>query len=296
MRDLKTQQNKTRRVRSNRVVRIKEKKAPRKLLHAKGGANKTVGKLLRRVLRFSVTLVSFVLAVGCCGLVIQFLLDSDQFRVKSISVHGSERLTQEQVIILSEIQTGINTFDLDLDLIGRKITENPWVYRADVQRIFPDRVAIEVVERSPVAIVNLDYLYYLDQRGDIFKVLDSADNLDFPVVTGFNSENIKNDPAASQQQLQAIVGLIQNLRQRTVLNLEQISEIHQEEDGRLTVFTSENGVEIKLGWNNFAAKLDRLERIYSRLKPKLKILDYIDLNVDEKVIVRIERYKATAKG
>ena len=43
-------------------------------------------------------------------------------------------------------------------------------------------------------------------------------------------------------------------------------------------------------------KLDRLERIYAQLQPKLQMLDYIDLNVAEKVIVRIERLKQIAKG
>ena len=62
------------------------------------------------------------------------------------------------------------------------------------------------------------------------------------------------------------------------------------------ITTLEGGVKVRLGREAFGNKLDRLERIYAELQPRLPILDYIDLNVDEKVIVRIERPKQAAKS
>jgi cell division protein FtsQ len=43
-----------------------------------------------------------------------------------------------------------------------------------------------------------------------------------------------------------------------------------------------------MGMGDYHAKLDRLERIYGELKPSLRALKYIDLNVMDKVIVRLE--------
>jgi len=79
-----------------------------------------------------------------------------------VTVQGHDRLTAQQVVALSDVEIGVNTFNLDLGLIGRKIEENSWVHQAQVQRIFPRHVVISVIERQPVAVINLGYLYYLD--------------------------------------------------------------------------------------------------------------------------------------
>lgn len=282
MRDLKQTLKTTKRVRLNRRKQQKKPLAWRKLLH--------------RTLRVGVTLFSAALLLVGGFFVAQLLLASDLFRVDDVVVQGSSRLEKQQVIALSDIEMGVNTFNLDLGLIGRKIEENPWVDDARVQRIFPRQVMIHIKERQPVAIVNLGYLYYLDDQGEIFKVLDAADNLDYPVVTGFDYAKAQTHNAEYAQQLREVVGLLSDLSQRELFSLDQISEVHFEADGGLSLYTLEGGVKIKLGSADYDRKLDRLERIYAELQPKLPLLDYIDLNVEEKVIVRIERSKQMAKS
>jgi len=282
MRDLKKTQQKTKKVRQNRV---KQKKQPLQWR-----------KFLPRVLRASIALFSVTLIFVGGFFVTQFLMASDLFRVDEVTVQGNRRLRSEQVAVLSDIEKGVNTFKLDLDLIGRKIEENPWIQTAQVQRIFPRQVVIRVTERKPVAIINLGYLYYLDQRGEIFKVLGAADSLDYPVVTGFDYEKAQQHDSEYAHDLRQIVELLDDIRQRPQFDLKQVSEVHRDKTGDLTLFTLRGGVRVKLGRGDYKKKIDRLEKIYARLKPKLKILDYIDLNVDEKVIVRIERLKKTAKG
>ena len=282
MRDLKKNQQRARKVRQNRV---KKKKQPLDWR-----------KFLPRMLRVGVAISTLTLLVVGGFFVLQFLQASDLFRVDQISVKGVQRLTVGQVTALSDIKEGINTFALDLDLIGRKIEGNPWVYQAQVQRIFPRQVVIGVTERVPVAIVNMGYLYYLDNHGEIFKVLEASDSLDYPVITGFEYEKAQQHDVGYAQDLQQIVALLADIKERTQFNLAQVSELHREKSGGLTLFTLRGGVRIKLGRGEYGKKIDRLEKIYTYLKPKLKILDYIDLNVDEKVIVRIERSEKTAKG
>ncbi len=282
MRDLKNSRQNTKKMRRNR--RKQKRKAP------------DLRKVLRRLLRVGVALFSTVLIVVGGFFVSQLLLASDLFRVEKISVIGQQRLEQRHVVALSDIEPGVNTFSLDLDLIGRKIEENPWVRRAAVQRIFPRQVRIELQERQPVAIINLGYLYYLDDDGEIFKVLEADDSFDFPVITGFDYERAQEHDEGYARTLKKIVALLQDLNRRERFNLGQISEIHLEKDNSLALFTLADSVKVKLGFAGFTRKLDRLERIYADLKPKLKVLDYIDLNVAEKIIVRIERPDKTAKG
>lgn len=282
MRDLKKNQKKSKKVRQNRRKQQKKPINWRKLLH--------------RSLRIGVTVFSAALLLVGGFFVTQLLLASDLFRVNQVVVQGNFRLSEQQAAALSDIQIGVNTFTLDLGLIGRKIEENPWVQQAQVQRIFPRQVVIRLKERQPVAIVNLGYLYYLDEQGEVFKVLGADDSLDYPVITGFDYTKAQGHDVEYAQRLQQIVGLLSDLSERDSFSLTQVSEIHHEEGGGLSLFTLEGGVKVKLSYADYSKKLDRLERIYAQLQPKLQILDYIDLNVDEKVIVRIERLKKMAKS
>ena len=282
MRDLKKNQNTTKRLRVNRRKKKSKPLSWRKILH--------------RSLRIGVTLFSATLLLVGGFFVTQLLLASDLFRVEQVVVEGNNLLKGEQVVALSDIEIGINTFTLDLGLIGRKIEENPWVDTTRVSRIFPRQVVIHIEEREPVAIVNLGYLYYLGKQGEIFKVLDATDNLDYPVVTGFEYAKVQAHNGEYGQQLKRVVALLSSLSRRDLFGLNQISEVHFEEGGDLSLFTLDGGVKIKLGTTDYDRKLSRLERIYAQLRPKLKMLEYIDLNVEEKVIVRIERPKQMAKG
>lgn len=275
MRDLKRQQKAKSKLRKNRP---KGQKQPLKLR-----------KLLHRTLRVAVASFSGALLLVGGFFTVQLLMASDQFRIDQIVVKGGRQLSQAQLIALSDIQQGQNTFELDLGLIGRKIEENPWVGAARVERIFPREVVISVVERQPVAIINLGFLYYLGRNAEVFKVLDAADKLDFPMITGFDYQKVEQRDPQVAADLKKIVALMTDLAGRKLFSLDQISEIHRNPSGSLSLFTLDGGVKVRLGREAFSNKLDRLERIYSQLKPRLPILDYIDLNVDEKVIVRIER-------
>ena len=281
MRDLK-RKNVNKKLRSNRR---KKQRKPINLRH-----------LLRRCLRVGVGLFSVALVITGSFFLVQLLMASDQFRIDTIRVEGNQRLCEQTLIALSDVRPGMSTFRLDVDLIGRKIAENPWIKEARIKRIFPRQVRIMVVEREPIAIVNLGYLYYLDADAVVFKVLDASDNLDFPMITGFDRTRLELARQEDRDALQQVVGLIMDLQQRQQFGLDKVSEVHKEPGGGLSVYTAENAVRIRLGYENYGKKLDRLERIYALLRPKMKILDYIDLNVDEKVIVRIERPDRSAKS
>lgn len=282
MRDLKKTNQKVKKVRRNK--RKQEKKSV------------DLRKALRRLLRVSVALSSTSLIVVGGFFLVQLTMASDMFKVDRIVVKGNGKLAVEQIVALSDVRRGVNTFSLDLGLIGRKIEENPWVLSARVERIFPRQVTISIRERTPVAIVNLGYLYYLDDQGEVFKVLGANDQLDFPIITGFEYEKAKSHDGDYVESFRQIVTLLDDLKKRSLFDLSQVSEVHQDADGGLTLYTLRDCVKVKLGKDDYTSKLDRLERIYAQLQPKMKMLDYIDLNVQEKIIVRIERSNKAAKG
>ncbi|MBE0597195.1 MAG: FtsQ-type POTRA domain-containing protein [Desulfuromonadales bacterium] len=253
-------------------------------------------KLFRIGVRLGVIVAGFGLAVSGGVLISRLLFASEHFRIEAVQVENNQRVTTEQVLGLSDIQAGTNIFDLDLQGIGNKIEEEPWIATARVERILPRQVRIRITERQPLAVINLGYLYYLDASGEVFKMLDSEDRLDFPVVTGIDRKFLLEKPAEARQQLIEAMGLLQELSGRRQFTLAEISELHIDQDEGFLLITLEGGVPVRLGFSHFAGKLDRLERIYPEIKTKLATLKYIDLNVADRVIVRLDRKLITGKG
>jgi cell division protein FtsQ len=272
MRDLKS--NKQKKIKTNRRKQKKQARDWKKIFH--------------RLLRIGIASGSgFLLASGAL-LTAQMLLESGYFGVQQVRVEQQERVTEGDILDASDIQVGDSLFDLELHMIGRKIEEHPWIARADVERSFPDQVVIRVVEREARAIIDLGYLYYVDNAGEVFKMLDADDQLDYPVITGIDRQYLLDNPDQTQGCLNLALQLMNELDNRNLFNLDDVSEIHYDQQEGIILHTKIGGVPVRMGTFGFSVKLNRLEKIYSDLEPRLMALEYIDLNVSDRVIVKVD--------
>jgi cell division protein FtsQ len=253
-------------------------------------------KLFLRLLRGSLFAGGATLAAAAVMLGLQFLRESDYFTVKNVRVIAQSRVSEQEIAGASEVRLGAGIFDLDLALIGRKIEENPWIARAEVVRSLPDEVVIKVTEHQPRAVIQLDYLYYVNDNGEVFKLLDSGDSLDFPILTGIDRQFLLDHPAEGQAWLRQALVLVERLKARQQFNLADVSEIQVDLEDGLVVHTRQYGVPILFGQDDFDSKLDRLERIYTELEPRLTALHYVDLNVADRVIVKVDPKYAAVRN
>jgi cell division septal protein FtsQ len=132
----------------------------------------------------------------------------------------------------------------------------------------------------------MGYIYYLDKKGTVFKVLNQGDKLDYPVVTGFSEEELNNNPTVTGEALKTTCELLGILREKGAFILADVSEIHYDKGYGFTLFTAAGGLPIKVGSGNFATKIDRFARIYRELMVQRPLLHYIDLDYNDKIIVK----------
>jgi cell division protein FtsQ len=253
-------------------------------------------KLFHRLLRVSLFAGGATLAVAGAMLGVQLLRESDYFTVRNVRVIAQSRVSEQEIAGASEVRIGASIFSLDLAAIGRKIEENPWIARAEVVRSLPDEVVITVTEHQPRAVIQLDYLYYVNAAGEVFKLLDSGDRLDYPIITGIDRQFLLDRPADGQAWLRQALALVGELEVRQLFNLAAVSEIQIDLQDGLVVHTRQYGVPILFGQDDFASKLDRLEKIFSDLEPRLTALQYIDLNVADRVIVKVDPKYAAGRN
>ena len=272
MRDFANSSHQRRRVAPNKI------KIQRKPLDLK--------KYLRPLKTIALGLVIVTLASGILFGCYRAITTATLFSLKSIEVSTAKHLTRDEILGLAGVEPGKDLLHMNLKLMGEHILQNPWVETVRINRYFPDTVSIVIAEREPVAIVNMGFIYYLDRKGNVFKVLNQGDRLDYPVITGFSEEALGSDPKGSKEALEATCELLNILREKGAFILADVSEIHYDKGYGFTLFTAAGALPVKVGSGDFSAKVERFARIYQNLMVQLPSIHYIDLDYSDKIIVK----------
>jgi len=147
----------------------------------------------RSVLLF--TVVAAPLGVASFFLT-SFLLSSPRFELHSaddVQVTGNSFVSREEIANALGLpphagrDPGIKVFRLSLDAARRRVEAIAWVRSAALTRIFPNRLAVHVTERTPVAFANLGgHVGLVDSDGVMLEKPESA-SFDLPIITGLDS-------------------------------------------------------------------------------------------------------------
>src|SRR5437899_12640518 len=123
------------------------------------------------------------------------LLKPDQ-----IEVNGNRIVSREAVFQQFVHDRNRSVLRVPLDTRRSQLEQIPWVESASVQRILPNRIRIELTERTPVAFVrNANELALIDAHGVILDRPRDAD-FQFPIVSGV-SEDVQRDQREKRMQL-----------------------------------------------------------------------------------------------
>lgn len=250
-----------------------------------------LGDILRS-LKVGISLISIVLIVYGVWHIYNELLASSYLKIKEVKVVGNIKLSRSEALELSGIAVGDNILAIDSGDIKDNIKANPWIADVRVKRNFPDGVSIEIQERKPVAFINLDGLYYVDETGIIFKKASLGEDVDLPVITGLTREDIEEQGAASELAIKA-VKLLHLLAENTALELENLSEISVDKIYGLTLYTMREGTKIEFGGDGFKEKLDILDKII-KSRNGFAGLEFIALNYNRGVVVKLNPSETSA--
>jgi cell division protein FtsQ len=235
----------------------------------------------------STTLSLFSIAILTLSLIyaFNFLISIPYFQAREITIRGCKELTEKDILALAGIKPSLNILVVDVEAAGRRIKTNPWVKDVSVGRELPDRVVIEVRERTPVALLKKDAGFYLmDIEGVTFKKLEMGDEIDLPILTGFYSGGKTDRPL-----LEKSLGLLQYLaKAQGFPELKMVSEIHGNDRLGISVFTN-NGLCLFLGFDNFDNKFKRLPMIMADLDRRNQKSDFMQIDLSDPVKVTVQQ-------
>lgn len=229
-------------------------------------------------------LVLFVLA----GLVGAQIWKRD-LKVAGVRTEGNRILSTLDIQRLANVPAGVRLFDVDLAAIEKRVEKNPFVREAAVQRDLPDRIAVRIEEREPIAALSSNRLLYLDAEGMVLPFVRSENVFDLPVITGALQEQdctpghkvTGKSLQEALQLLRAALELDENLYRR-------ISEVSIRDNGDLVAYTVDFGIPVVFGRGDLAMKLATLESFWSSVVNSrgANELASIDVRFTDQVVVR----------
>lgn len=145
--------------------------------------------------RYVAGVLAFVLLIGLGVYAVYF---SPWLQVEGVEIVGEGQLAEDDILETANVPTGGALALADLDAIEVRVLSLAAVKSVDVSRHWPHDVRIQVVERTPIAVVARGERFtQLDEEGVTFGNLPQAPP-DLPrVVTGPAASNAALAEAAS---------------------------------------------------------------------------------------------------
>src|SRR5262245_43147188 len=200
-----------------------------------------------------------------------------RFEVRQLSVSGLKRVKENQVLARANFDIGTNVFAVDLEDMRQRVEQLPWVRQALVHRVLPDEIIINVVEREPIGLARIHgEIYEFDADGAIL----SPDPLlpgSFPILDGLQ---VKDDEA-NLEKVGSYSKVVEELGQA------ELSEVHVNDRGEVSVVSLNESVEVNLGVEDFHVRWIKYLQLKAQIQQQFPDAIRVDLRFRNQIIVRM---------
>lgn len=193
------------------------------------------------------------------------------FNISSIEVVGNSSITREEIVKSSGIVYGKNILLFSKKVAMRGIFKDPYVKLIKIERKFPNRVVINVVERVPgFKLPYVGSFVILDEEGVVVEVLPiGGRKVELPVAVGLKFNDFKVGDQLkieNKDTFDALMGIVVEIRPSGLL--QGMKEIDITDVNNVSI-TFEDGNEILLGEPiDVANKLSFAKSILQDIKEK----------------------------
>jgi cell division protein FtsQ len=212
------------------------------------------------------------------------LLKPDQ-----IELTGNRIVSREAVLQQFVHDHNRSVLRVALEARRSQIEQIPWVESASVQRILPNRIRVELTERTPVAFArNGNELALIDAHGVILE-RPQGEDLHFPIVSGV-SEDVPRDQREKRMQVyQEFTKSIDLVRAGSSESISEL-DLSNPKDLRAVMTglagpTDSQAVTIHFGAGEFTGKYKMLVDNFSQWQANTGRVQSIDLQYMRQVVV-----------
>lgn len=197
---------------------------------------------------------------------------------QDIQIDGLKNVQGKHVLEAIGIDEGSSLIGFDAVRAHKQLSELDWVISATVQRLFPNKLHITVVERRPYAIWQENKRFHvIDHTGQVMSKLSPKKWSHLPVVAGEGAQ-------------QAAAELVNQLEEHSSLRL-LVRAAARVADRRWTLYLA-NGIKVMLPARGVPEALQRLADLESGQGILGRDIASIDLRLTDRIALRLSERAA----
>ncbi|MBX7078837.1 MAG: FtsQ-type POTRA domain-containing protein [Nannocystaceae bacterium] len=183
---------------------------------------------------------------------------SPRFEVRALQFQPTTHVDEARLRELLALAPGTNILSLELDGLAERITAEPWVARAVVNRELPDALRVEIEEHEAVAVLAAGTQLLVNRDGEAFKRLEPGERGQLPVITGVTAAQLVAEPEAAAAVVARALEVVTawQTKRRPLL-----SEVHVDPWGGVTLYTAQIGTQLRLGRGDVGHALARFDAL-----------------------------------
>lgn len=243
------------------------------------------------IIVFVFTLVSFL---TICGFAHQW---KQVLSIENIEVENEYMVNEDEILKLAGIKVGDGFYDVSLDSVRNRLLVQKYIKEVIITRKMNGVVHIDVRERRPIANLNLGKTWYIDREGVLLSKIQSNVILDLPVISGFGTNMLAPNSSgptfvAGNKVPSADVTIALSILTSSLEVDEDlyylISEINLNHGRDIFIYTSDYGIPINIGREQYKKKLQLLSTFWRQFViPKgAGNLESVDVRFNDQVVVR----------
>ena len=246
----------------------------------------------RRAFVFGVVATGLITAAALAG---DFLYHSPQvalLKPEQIELTGNHIVSRDAVLQQFVRDRGRSVLSIPLDTRRSALEELSWVEAANVQRILPNRIRVEITERTPIAFLrNGTELGLIDAHGVILD-RPRGEDFQFPIVTGLSDSMSREERGRRMATYQEFLKAVDNVRAGSSDRVSEI-DLSNPKDLRavMTGISSANdsqAVTIQFGAADFGGKYRLVVDNFAQWQASNGHVRNIDLQYSKQVILNTD--------
>jgi cell division protein FtsQ len=211
-----------------------------------------------------------------------------RFRIDSsdqIEISGAQHVTKAQIMEVMGGDIGRNIFFIPLAQRKLQLEQIPWVESASVMRFVPNRLGVEIHERTPVAFARIgSRISLIDAGGTVMELSLGKKKYSFPVIAGMNSGEPLSTRSARMKNYNE---LVQQLDSGGASYSRELSEVDlgDPEDVKVVAADPNGEVLVHLGSGNYLQRYKTYITHVQQWRQQFDKLESVDLRYDGQIIV-----------
>jgi cell division protein FtsQ len=216
-----------------------------------------------------------------------------RFRIESsddIEIAGLQNVTRYQIMEVMGGDIGRNIFFVPLTTRKQALEKIPWVQSASVMRFVPNRLRIEIHERTPVAFARIgSKILLIDPVGTLMELPAAGKRkYSFPVILGMNP----GEPLSTRTPRMKIYNdVVNQLDAGGAHYSQELSEVDlsDPEDVKVLASDPQGEVLVHLGSSNYLERYKVYVSHVREWRQQFDKLESVDLRYDRQIIVNPEQ-------